>query len=93
MSKGQIAMDPAKIPVVREYEKLKKLCNVCVFISFINFYQHFIKGFAQMAHSVHDLTQKDIAWRWTMVEQQAFQSIKDVFICKLIGWRWSGEVR
>jgi hypothetical protein len=80
ISKGRVAMDPAKIRAVKEWEQPKNLRNVCAFIGFANFYQRFIKGFAQMARPLHDLTKKDAAWRWTSAEQQAFQSIKDAFI-------------
>jgi hypothetical protein len=73
-------MDPAKIQAVKEWEQPKNLRNVYAFIGFANFYQQFIKGFAQMAQPLHDLTKKDVAWRWTSAEQQAFQLIKDVFI-------------
>jgi hypothetical protein len=86
-------MDPAKIRAVKEWETPKNLRDVHAFIGFANFYRRFIKGFAQMACPLHDLTKKDVAWRWTSAEQQAFQSIKDAFVCEPILAQWDPERR
>jgi hypothetical protein len=46
-----------------------------------------------MARPLHDLTKKDVTWRWTSAEQQAFQSIKDAFIREPILAQWDPERR
>src|SRR6266571_5144176 len=38
----------------------------------------FIKGFSKLAHPLHDLTKKGVPWRWTHVEQAAFDALKRV---------------
>jgi hypothetical protein len=88
ISEGQVRMDPAKVAAVKLWALPKNLCNVCAFISFANFYWRFIKDFAKIARPLHDLTKKDVPWKWTFVEKQAFEALKAVFISKLILTMW-----
>jgi hypothetical protein len=88
ISEGQVRMDLAKVAAVKLWALPKNLRNVRVFISFANFYQQFIKDFAQIAHPLHDLTKKDVPRQWTFVEKQAFEALKAVFISKPILTMW-----
>ena len=41
------------------------------------YYQTFIKGFANIAKPLYDLTQKDNEFEWTEAQQKAFDIIKE----------------
>jgi hypothetical protein len=88
ISEGQVHMDLAKVAAVKLWALPKNLRNVCAFIGFANFYWRFIKDFAKIACPLHDLTKKDVPWRWTSVEKQVFEALKAVFISKPILTMW-----
>ena len=46
-------------------------------MGFCNFYRPFIKGFAQIACPVNELTKKDIKWSWTSRQEEAFNKLKE----------------
>jgi len=74
---GKIRMDPIKIQGVKTWEAPKNLTKAWGFIGFLNFYRRFIKGFSKLARPLHDLTKKGVVWRWTKVEQAAFETLKE----------------
>ena len=68
-------MDPKKVEVVTKWPKPKSKHNVQQFLGFVNFYCHFIRGFASIAHPLHALTGR-VSWRWTKEENSAFIALK-----------------
>lgn len=54
--------DPAKVKVVQEYPIPKSVKDVRAFMGLTNYYRKFIKGFAQIASPLHDLTKKGTAF-------------------------------
>ena len=44
---------------------------------FCNFYRPFIKGFAQIARPLNELTKKDSEWNWTSRQEDAFNKLKE----------------
>ncbi len=74
---GTIRMDPVKTQGVRTWEAPTNLTEAQGFVGFLNFYRWFIKGFSKLARPLHDLTKKGVAWRWTHVEQKAFDTLKE----------------
>ncbi len=73
---GKIRMDPVKTQEVRTWEAPTNLMEAQGFVGFLNFYRQFIKGFSKLVHPLHDLTKKGTPWRWTQVEQAAFEALK-----------------
>ncbi len=73
---GQICMDPVKTQGVKTWEAPKNLTEARGFVGFLNFYRRFIKGFSKLARPLHDLTKKGVMWKWTPVEQNAFEALK-----------------
>ncbi len=74
---GKICMDPVKTQGVRTWEAPTNLTEAWGFVSFLNFYRRFIKGFSKLVRPLHDLTKKGVMWRWTTVEQEAFDTLKE----------------
>ncbi len=73
---GKIRMDPVKTQGVRMWEAPTNLTEARGFVGFLNFYRRFIKGFSKLTRPLHDLTKKGVPWRWTHVEQTAFEALK-----------------
>ena len=72
-------MDPGKVSAVRDWTTPTNLKEVRAFVGFANFYRRFIKDFASIAHTLHDLTRKDTPWHWAHEQQHAFDTLKGVF--------------
>ena len=66
---GMVEMDPVKVSGVSEWLEPWNKREVQSFVSFINFYQWFIKDFSHHAHALFDLTKKDVRWHWGKSEQ------------------------
>ncbi|RCN23974.1 hypothetical protein ANCCAN_30337, partial [Ancylostoma caninum] len=43
-----------------------------------SYYRKFILGFSKVARSLYDLTSPKTVWRWTFVENAAFENLKEV---------------
>ena len=76
ISENQISMDPVKVKGITDWLVPKKVKEVQSFLSFINFYQHFIRDFSHIACPLHALTQKTTEWKWEEPQQTAFEALK-----------------
>ena len=54
----ELQPDPAKVKVVQEYPVPKTVKDVRAFMALTNYYRKFIKGCAQIASPLHELTKK-----------------------------------
>jgi len=76
LSRDGFRMDKDKCNVIREWKPPSKVRGVWEFIGFCNFYQRFIRNFAEIAQPLHDLTKNNQPWQWTAAEEVAFQTLK-----------------
>ena len=79
ISKGTVAMDPAKVKAVSSWPRPERLKDVQAFIGFANFYRRFINGFSQLASPLTRLMRKDTPWTWGTEEETAFTELKQAF--------------
>jgi hypothetical protein len=77
-------MNPGKVAAVKDWPTPTMLKEVRAFIGFANFYRRFIKDFATVACPLHDLTKKDMPWKWHAEQQKAFDWLKEKFCCEPI---------
>ena len=91
IKEGKVSMDPAKVKAVTEWPTPRNLKDVRSFVGFANFYRRFIKDFARIARPLHNLTKKDVAWRWDMEEQDAFDRLKEAFTSEPVLVMWSPD--
>ena len=73
-----VSPDPRKLEAVREFPKPKNVKNIRQFLGLAGFYRRFIKNFAQIAKPLSKLLQKDIVFKWTEKEEQAFSILKEL---------------
>ena len=88
---GEVHMDPSKVEAVRTWPTPKSLREVRGFLGFANFYRRFIKDFSKIARPLHDLTKKDIPWKWEDPQQIAFSTLRDAFISSPILVLWDSD--
>src|SRR5882757_6778514 len=74
-----IAMDPIKLSGLADWPTPKKLKDVCAFLGFAGFYRCFICNFSKIAHPLNNLTRKDTPWTWGLVQEAAFELMKQKF--------------
>ena len=77
---GHVAMDPAKLKGITEWEPPKTVKEVRSFLGFCNFYWHFIARYSDIARPLIDLTKKLVKFEWTNAWQAAFMKLKECFI-------------
>ena len=73
-------MDPVKLQGIKDWPTPTSVKAVRSFVGFANFYRRFISNFSALTRPLHDLTRKDQPWKWTQVEQDAFDTLRNHFI-------------
>jgi len=74
-------MEKLKVEVIQDWRPPRNIRGVREFTGFCNFYQRFIKSFSEIARPLHDLTKVGQQWKWTEVEQSAFDTLKHM-VCE-----------
>ncbi|GFW74116.1 retrovirus-related Pol polyprotein from transposon 297 [Trichonephila clavipes] len=62
------------IPSPRNLKKLQSFLQTC------SWYRKFIPNFSDIARPLSNLSKKSTAWKWSEIEQQAFQTLKQCLI-------------
>jgi hypothetical protein len=75
-----VRADPEKIKAILEWAAPTLVKGVRGFLGFANFYQRFIRDFTTIAASLTNLTRKDTSFRWTDIENTAFERLKYMFV-------------
>ena len=69
-------MEDKKVADMQDWQHPTSVCSVHKFIGFMNFYCHWILGFANITWPLHNLFQKNQPWQWTENEQATFKVLK-----------------
>ncbi|XP_057760830.1 uncharacterized protein LOC130981242 [Arachis stenosperma] len=76
VSKQGIAVDPAKVEAVMNWERPTSVSEIRSFLGLAGYYRRFIKGFSQLALPLTKLTRKDTPFIWTPECEESFQALK-----------------
>ena len=78
VSRTGVSMQQHKVDAVRSWPVLKTVKDVRAFLGLAGFYRRFVKGFAEIARPLTDLTKiaDGAGWSWGAVEQKAFDTLK-----------------
>ncbi|XP_016168704.1 uncharacterized protein LOC107611269 [Arachis ipaensis] len=76
VSKQGIAVDPAKVEAVMNWERPTSVTKIRSFLGLVGYYQRFIKGFSQLALPLTKPTRKDAPFVWTPECEGSFQALK-----------------
>ena len=69
-------MDLAKIKAIQEWLELRSVHEVRSFLGLCSYYTRFIRHFAKFAAPLHDLTKKNVVFRWGDAQKTAFITSK-----------------
>ncbi|KAI0992990.1 hypothetical protein K3495_g15194, partial [Podosphaera aphanis] len=86
-----IAVDPAKVKAILEWQPPTTVKGVRSFLGFANFYRCFIEGFSDIAAPLTELTKKHAVWRWGQKENEAFEQLKRNFASEPVLAQWDPE--
>src|SRR5438270_13875583 len=62
ISEEGISINSRKVAAVKEWEQCTNLHDIRSFLSFVNFYRHFIKEYSNLAVPLVNLTRKDTSY-------------------------------
>ena len=71
-----IATDAGKVKAISDWPKPQDISAVRSFLGLAGYYQRFIKGFAEIAAPLTNLTRKDTDFVWKQEQQSAFENLK-----------------
>src|SRR3954470_8212992 len=71
-----IAVDPAKIKAVLDWERSKSLFDICSFLGLAGYYRRFVSDFSKLAAPLTRLTRKGVKFVWTDDCESSFTELK-----------------
>ncbi|KAL7292688.1 hypothetical protein TKK_0013812 [Trichogramma kaykai] len=78
-----LSIDKNKVSAIHEYPTPRNATEVKGFLGLINFNSRFTSQLAACSTPLIELTKKETEWRWTKMEQDAFEATKQLFCDKL----------
>ena len=72
-----IQVDPAEVPIVKDWPVPKSKHDMQKFLGLANYYCKFIMGYAQLVAPMQQLTKKDKDYAWTEECNAAFTGVKN----------------
>lgn len=70
----------SKIEAVENFPEPKNVHEVRQFIGLASYFRKFIKDFSIIARPLTELTRKTVTWKWSVDEQQAFETLKSKLV-------------
>ena len=80
MSGDGVAVDPAKVSAVTEWESPKNVKEVRSFLGLAGYYRRFIENFSKIAKPMTELLKKDTKFIWTEECEASFQELKKCLV-------------
>ena len=77
-------MNPKKIKVIVNWQKLSNITELKSFLGFCNYYQHFIAMQLKNIKLFTKLTKKNKLWKWQEKQRKLFKELKELFTAELI---------
>jgi hypothetical protein len=78
ISQTGITHDPKKTKAIEGFPFPTNISHLKSFLDLAGYYRKFIKNFATKAHALTMLTRKNVPWKWTKEEEDAFKFFKEV---------------
>ena len=79
IGQGKVEMDKKKLEAIEKWKPPTTVKGVQSFTGFTNFYQKFIPNFSNIVAPLNLLTRKNEPWKWTPLQQTAFNELKRIF--------------
>ena len=88
LSPSGLTMSLEKVKSIQDWPKPQKIKDMQSFLSFANFYRHFIHNYSGIITPLTHFTHKGIPWNFSDSCCSAFQNLKDTFISTPILTYW-----
>ena len=79
IGQGKVEMDKKKLEAIEKWKPPTTVKGVWSFMGFVNFYRKFIPNFSNIVAPLNLLTRKNELWKWTPLQQTAFDELKRIF--------------
>lgn len=76
VSGARVAVDPAKVAAVTEWEASKNVGEVRSFLGLARYYRRFIENFSKIAKPMTELLKKEKKFTWNEKCEESFQELK-----------------
>ena len=86
-----IKPSPRKVQAILDAPCPTSVAEVHSFLGMVTFYCKFVKNFSTKSAPLYDLLKKGVKFRWTKIEQNAFQGIKQDFADSKLLANFDGE--
>lgn len=86
-----IAVDPAKVKAIMEWQPSTTIKGIRSFLGFANFQRCFVKGFSELVGRLVALTKKNSEWKWGENENEAFERLKNIFASRPVLAQWDPD--
>jgi hypothetical protein len=86
-----VKMDKSKVQTIHDGPHPHNVCEVQSFLSFANFYRHFIRNYSNIVIPLTRLTRKTNRWDWTTPCQNAFDALKEAFTTAPVLVHWQPD--
>src|SRR5882724_3848834 len=88
LSPKGLAMAPYKVQIIQDWPTPRKVKDIQSFLSFANFYHHFIYGYFKITIPLTHLTCKGTPWHFSDECHYAFEALKKAFTTALVLTHW-----
>ena len=76
MSASGVSVDPKKVEVAMNWERLKSVFEIHSFLGLVGYYRRFIEDFFRLVAPMTRLTRKKVKFEWNHQCEKAFQELK-----------------
>ena len=80
VGQGIVRMDPAKVSAVLDWPAPRTVKELQSFLGLANYYNRFIRTFANIAAPLHALLCKDAPFVWGVAQEKAFNDVKSALV-------------
>lgn len=78
ISKDGLKTSPEKVRAVLETKRPENLQSLRAFLGLVNYYGKFIPRLASVAAPLYQLLKKEVSWRWTSSQEEAWKLMKQL---------------
>ena len=68
--------DPSKVEAILKMERPKDVAAVTRLVGLVNYLSKFLRKLSELCEPLGRLTHKDVEWRWSEEQEEAFESVK-----------------
>ena len=80
IGEDRVRMEKEKVQRVIEWPVSKSVKDVQKCLGLANYYRQFVKDFAKIVKSLHEMMRKENKWSWGERQQKAFEELKERFM-------------